>query len=261
MANVRLLYNYDAWDAGSISESSDIAKRRGGNILLDQPGKSWVTTGDTGQWIVNDLGTNKKLTCFGIFNHNLSSTATITLEGNALDIWTSPTYSQALTIATNADGTVFPRLVYFLDETHRFFRLTIEDGSNPDGRIEIGRIIAGEYYEFTRQPARGLRVAHADPSSIEHTGGTIENFDDLEERNRYRQFRVDLPWRDVTERRKIEAIYTKVGNVRPVVLALDPTNYPSEMSAYCYVISDLDYSWNHSSRFDVQTMLFEEKTR
>ena len=262
-ANFRLLYDFSDWDAGTVDESSDKEKRRGRNALLHHPGKKWVTNADTGEWWKNDLGGAKNVDCIGIFGHNFTGAATVKIQASAVDDWVSPPVDVTLTIATDADGQVLPRIVYFWSSTqnYQYWRLTVDDASNPDGNIQIGRIVAGQYYEFARQPGRGVRVTHKDPSNIEHVGGSIQNIDDFNEAARFRQFRCDFPWRDLTERRKWEAMFRRVGNVRPVVLAADPTNYPSEMSGYCWIISDLDWVWEHSAKFDVMTVLFEEKTR
>lgn len=260
-SNIRILYNYAAWDAATVTESSDRSGRRGPNVLLDPPGKTWIASGDTLEWIKLDLGSAAKITCLGIFNHNLTSSATVTLEANSSDYWSPPGYGQSLSLASDVDSVVFPRIVYFLDQTYRYWRISFDDPSNPAGWISVGRIVAGEYYEFTRNAARGARFTEKDPSTINHVPGTVENAEDLEVKARFRELRLDFPWRSETERRKWQAIYRRVGRVRPVVIAVDPDNKPSEMSAYCYIVSDLDWTWEHSSRFDIMTVLFEEKTR
>ena len=260
-SNLRILYNSTAWDAGTITESSDITSRRGPNAVLDHPGKSWITSTDTGEWWKNDLGSAIKLTCIGIFGHNLTSAATVTLQAHTSDSWGAPAYEVQLTLATDVDGNVLPRIVFCFDETYRWWRIYINDATNPDEKIQIARIMAGQFYEMVRQPARGLRVTEKDPSAIEHVGGSIDNYDDLEEKGRFRQIRPAFPWRSMAERRKWQAIFRHIGNVKPCVLMLDYDNYPSEQSAYCWLISDLDWVWEHSQKYDVMQLLFEEKTR
>lgn len=261
-ANFRILYKTNVWDAGTVTESSDQPKRRGGNALLFHPGKSWRTVNDSFQWWVNDLGSAVNITCIGIFAHNLSASATVRLQANATDSWGSPTYDVVLPIATNIDGVVLPRIVFCLDETFRYWRLSIDDPTNPQNRIQIGRIVGGEFYEMIRQPQRDLRFTWKDPTPVEQKQGTIGNLpDDGDELSRYRQVRPAFPWRETDERRKWEAIFAYIGNSKPCVILLDYTNYPSEQSAYCWLLSDMDEVWKHSNKFDVLQLLFGEVTR
>ena len=263
MANVRILYDYSTFDAGTVTESSDKERRRGPNVLLNHPGKKWVTDTDSNEWLRVDVGATYGVNCFGVFNHNLTKDAVLKIQGNASDSWSSPSVDETVAIPKDSDNVPFARLVHFFSgvQYQRYWRLSVHDSTNPDSRIEVGRIMAGQYYEFARQPNRGVRVTHKDPSTIEHIGGSIENLSDFESRARFRQIRAEFGWRTDTERKKWETIYSAVGNVKPVVIALDPASNPSELSAYAWIISDLDWVWQHSSRFDVMTVLFEEKTR
>ena len=77
---------------------------------------------------------------------------------------------------------------------------------------------------------------------------------------RFRRFTIDFPFRTVTERRKITALWGLIGNSRPVLLCLDPTNYLSEESAYCFLETNLEETWVHAYRWDVLSLVFEEKT-
>ena len=193
-ANFRLLYDYTDWDAGTVDESSDKAKRRGPNALLHHVGKR-VTNADTGEWWKNDLGSAKNIDCIGIFGHNFTAAATVKIQASAVDDWVSPPVDVTLTVATDADGQVLPRIVYFWSspQNYQYWRLTVDDATNPDAKIQIGRIVAGQYYEFVRQPGAGVRVTHKDPSNIEHVSGSIQNIDDFNEAARFRQFRADFP--------------------------------------------------------------------
>ena len=106
-SNARILYNMDTWDAATITGSSqantDLVPA---NVVHDHVSKMWRTTGKASENIVFDLGTATNITVFSMFTFNLTASATVTLQANASDSWGSPSYSQALTIATDADGNV-----------------------------------------------------------------------------------------------------------------------------------------------------------
>ena len=112
MANTRILYNLDTWDAATVTGSSqantDLVPA---NVLHDHVSKLWRTTGKASENIVFDLGTATNITVFSMFTFNLTASATVTLQANSANSWGSPAYSQALTIATDADGNVLQRLV------------------------------------------------------------------------------------------------------------------------------------------------------
>lgn len=109
--------------AGLTDLNRDTAFRSGG---LDGP-----------TWIKADLGSARQvLACF-VMDHNFSSGATITLQANTADDWNSPAYEQSLTYNQAKIG-------LFLDQTYRYWRLAVEDGSNPDGYLEVGEFFLGQ---------------------------------------------------------------------------------------------------------------------
>jgi len=263
-ANARILYNYDTWDAATVSSSSQLSNDApDDNVLLDPLGKKWATdSGDiSSQWIKFDLGSATKITCICLAGGNWTSGATLTLQAHASDSWGAPSYSQALTIATDSDSVPWKHLVFFLDQTYRWWRLTWTDGSNPDNRLKLARVLAGEFYELTRNFARRTRITWSDPTDVEHKPGTLETaVRDEDILSLFRQIRAPFPARGPAAWAQWQAIYRKIGRVRPLVLALDPDNAPTEKSIYGYLITDMEATWERYERFDVATLVFEEKT-
>jgi hypothetical protein len=258
MANSRLLYNMDAFDAATVTHSSEantdlVAE----NVLHDHIAKLWRTTGKSSEWIVFNLGSAKKITCFSIFSFNLTSSATVTLQGNASDSWGSPTYSQALTIPTDADSNVIQRIVFFLDQTFQYWRLTLADSGNAASYLDIGRIAAGEYYETSRNIGQGFSITMFDPSEGNVVAGRQTFY---RNRNRYRRATVSFNLQDQTQTDKLSAIMEKVGNSRPLVLSLEPTNRPSKDSMYCYLTTPLSQTHQFINNYSTATLVFEEKT-
>ena len=94
--------------------------------------------------IVFDAGSGNtfSIDAFGIVNHNLTSGATITLEGNATDVWTSPSFQQVITWRS---GVIFQYLSSV--QTYRFFRIRIQDSGNTE-EIKLGYISGGLYNEM-----------------------------------------------------------------------------------------------------------------
>lgn len=260
MSNARITYNFDAWLAATITQSSEVAGRLADNVLTSTPGKSWATTGDSSEWIVFDLGSATAITTFFINQHNFTSAATVTLEAHTSDSWGAPSYSQVLTVATDADGEVLPCVCFYLSETYRYWRLTIADAANPDGRIEIGNIYAGSYYTFTRNFSDGGRIVWRDPSSIKDSDGSVDLIRELGSGKRYRQALLSFTQVSDTERKKWEAIFRRIGNHAPAILSLDPDD-ALELSLFGFLKSDVGLVWQTLDYFDVVSVTFEEKTR
>ena len=257
MANARILYNMDAWDAATITGSSqantDLVPA---NVVHDHVSKMWRTTGKASENIVFALGSAKKITCFSMFTFNLTASATVTLQANASNSWGSPSYSQALTIATDADGAVLPRSVYFLDQTYRYWRVTLADSGNSDSYLQIGRMAAGEYYELTRNINQNFNLTMFDPSEGDRVPGRQTFF---RNRNRYRRATVRYNLQSQTQTDKLSAIMLKTGNSRPIVLALDPTDRPSKDSMYCYLETPLSQAHQFVGNYSTAQLVYEEK--
>ena len=258
MANLRILYDMDAWDASTVTHSSEantdlVAE----NVLHDHIAKLWRTSGKTSEWIRFDLGSAKQIKVFSMFSFNLTSSATVTLQANASDSWGSPSFSQALTIPTDSDGNVLQRIVYFLDQTYRYWRVTLADSSNADSYLDVGRMAAGIYYEPTRNIGQNFSINMFDPSEGTRVTGRQTFF---RNRNKYRRASVDFSLQDQTQTDKLSTIMQKVGNSRPVVLSIDPTDRPSKDSMYCYLETPLSQSHQFINNYNTATLVFEEKT-
>ena len=100
-------------------------------------------TGDTSESLVIDLGTATTISSVILLDHNLTSAATVTIEGNATDSWGAPTYTSTFSPITDP-------LSGYLSQTFRYFRLTFADAANPDGVIRIGGLYLGSYFQLTQ---------------------------------------------------------------------------------------------------------------
>ncbi len=258
MANARILYNLDAWDAATITGSSqantDLAAA---NVVHDHVSKPWRTTGKASENIVFDLGSAKQITMFSMFVFNLTSSATVTLQANASNSWGSPSYSQALTMATNADSEVIQRLVYFLNQTYRYWRVTFADAGNADSYLQIGRIAAGTYYEAVRNIGQSFSINMIDPSEGEKAPGRQTFF---RARKRFRRANIAFQLQNQTQTDKLSAVMEKVGNSKPLVLSLDPTSRPTKDSMYCYLSTPLSQTHQFIGQYSTAMLVFEEKT-
>lgn len=265
MTNFQLLYDTRTWDAATVT-ASDTKGGSPSNVLKDQIAKSWLSNGFTGKTLTFDLASASATYMLGIFAHNLTAAATVHHLANTSNVWSGGGFSGgydsgALTVATDGDSRVLPRLVYTLNRTYRWHRFTFDDPTNTasEGGIKIGRVMGGSYYTFVRNFALRGRISYKDANPITHLPGSVENVVN-DPTKRFREIRLDFPRRTATEKRKLRAIFGLCGISRPMVLALDIDNYPSEMSAYGYLVADMEEVLRTYEMSDFLTMVFGEKT-
>ena len=247
MSNARFLYTFK-FDDGTISSSSEVSDLPDDNAVDNFVAKVWRTTGDTGQWIKFDLGSTKKITMAAIFGHNLSIGATITLEANSTDSWESPSYSKAMTWNEKA-------IVEFIDQTYRWWRVTMEDGDNPDGYIEIGRICAGEYIEPDINVNQDVQKKWIDPSVLQESAGRQGYAIDKQE---YRVFDIMFTGIPRAQQDQLITMFKSVKNIHMLVFALDPDDYQEEDTIYCKLTAPLSQAIGALEYGDVP-LSFEEK--
>jgi hypothetical protein len=247
MSNGRFLYTFK-FDGATISASSEVSGLPAANVTQEFVGKVWRSTADTGQWVKFDLGTAKKITMVAVFGHNLSAGAVVTLQANDADAWENPAYSAALASTSSA-------IVHFLDKTYRWWRITVEDGANADGYIEIGRICAGEYYEPGVNFQESVKKSLVDPSTVEEADGRQEW---TVERTKYRTYAVQFGDISAAQQGELETMFRVVGITRPLVFALDPDVAPETETIYCKIKGSLSRAMKALGYGDVP-LSFEEK--
>lgn len=98
----------------------------------------WRSAGLDGPcWIGFDLGRTERVTAVCLLDHNLTDSATITLEGSTDGNWGEPAYSAPLTVAR-------PHAGLFPDRTYRYWRLVMGDSGNEDGCVEASQLFLGD---------------------------------------------------------------------------------------------------------------------
>jgi hypothetical protein len=232
-AYARLARKFTDFDTATLfyssqANSTDYKAANLQNIFVGQP---WRTDTDLGEWSKWDLGSAKLVKGF------------------------------SLPITTDPDGDVYKRLVYFLDETYRYWRLVISDPTNPDGYIQIARAMGWPYYEFVRNIRDNPRWVYADPSEGDRIPGTQSA---VVQKEPFRRLRFGIPLTLRAQRDEVVTWFRKNGHFVPAVLCLDPDNYPSIDSAYCTIETELEEDFVQGASagyYDFVQIVLEEKTR
>lgn len=203
MAIIKFMYD-NLWDASgtTLTSSSEEAGYPDTNTQQRWHTRCWRATGDAAEWVKVDLGSAQNIKAFVIKNHNFTGAATLKIQGNAADVWGAPTVDVTLPITT---GTII--YTWSSNQSYRWWRVSIEDGANPDTYVKIGRIFLGSFFE----PASNFAThtpAFLDPSGIKHsTGGQYS----ANEKTHYKTISYGFKGITVADFASFETVYDEVG--------------------------------------------------
>jgi hypothetical protein len=116
------------------------------NKLLDRERDSeWRSSSAAAQTLTFDLGTAQQPQALVLLDHNLTSAASIVLQGSSNNFG-------SVAVAYNVPWQT-GSLLYFLGaplQTLRYWRLQLSDGANPDGYLRASEIFLGGYTRLSR---------------------------------------------------------------------------------------------------------------
>lgn len=180
----------------------------------------------TSEWIKWDFGISSNPDGFCLIGRRnaplpITPNAIIRLQANSTDVWDDPEYDQVLTYSDSiinlfkedgADGLHTNAL--------RYWRLYIEDKSNPNGYVEIGALFLGDYF----LPSRGriqfpFKGDYIDLSNIEFSEGG-QTFSDVREKSE----RFSINWNALTtaDKERIDEIFDTFGISTAFFIGFDP---------------------------------------
>jgi len=103
------------------------------------------------EWIKFTYAAAIDVDVVGIFENNFMPGATVKIQANATDVWISPSIDQALTYTKDDKASIdLGRDVgiwsyqFSSTESYKYWRLSVDDPTNPDGYIKIGFIFTDE---------------------------------------------------------------------------------------------------------------------
>lgn len=191
------------------------------------------TVSDTSQTIIFDLLSAVAVSKFMLKGHNLTSSATITLDGNDTNVWTAPAYTTSITY--NADY-IYKDLV--TDQTYRYWRLSISDASNPDDYIELSKIYLGSFVQFPNMKKdQKIPVASTGQSSISESGQVYGN-----RGYTYRYGTINFSNMTNTERQTINTMFLAVDKIKPFFMLIWESDLLLESPIYNVLTTDLQWT-------------------
>lgn len=136
-----------------VTGSSETTDSPATNIL--KPGRPmlpWRTAAGGAQNVVVDLLTATTLTGIWLIRTNFSQ---VTIQGNATNVWTSPTFSRAFTISRNPWNFRYQLAVPLTGFTFRYLRILIPSQTPVDGTAAY--LLGGVYAGVTERIPQNFR--------------------------------------------------------------------------------------------------------
>ncbi len=223
------------------------------NVQEQRLSVRYRTATPTTQSVIINFGTAQTVTTAVILGHNISTSATASscLLSGCND---GSTWSSITTITRNAST----MLKFFATTTNQYFKFSINDPSNADGYIEIGRLWLGTYSQI-------------EPSSLLDFTVTKKNSDIVtygKNRQKYatpgetwRSFEMSFPPTGGSALTVITDLYDAVGKHDSFIFANFDTSYAYDIVTPCYVniIDDIGFTHTKRQRYEFSIAMEENK--
>jgi len=205
---------------------------------LTSPHAAQSQRNHTSESVLIDLGVPTEVNFIGLIGpidevFSIGTSATVTISANNIDIWTSPPFSETLTVTERG-------VLHFLGfDTARYYRyllLDIVDKTNPAGPegLNIGYLYIGGATEVTSSNvARGFTKGLTDDSKRIVSESGAQYFDT---RTPFEGFKnAQIQNISAADRLELEAIFREFSVHTPLFVALDPGQQisgPEELTIY-----------------------------
>lgn len=196
----------------------------------------------TTQWVSDDCNdeyisiasSSESINTVIISGHNLSNSAVITLLADDTPNWTAPAVSEVIT--WRADHCV----KFFTATAKAYYRITIDDPSNADGFIKIGRIFLGTYTQITPSSILSFTISNQRNDVVQktETGNVYGSIG-----SSFRVFKYSFPPISMTMLTTLRTIFSTVGTVKPIYLFNYDTTWTYINPAYVRIAEFLDEEW------------------
>ena len=241
-------------DIATLTGSSETANFTASQIQTPRLSEYWLTTG-TSENLVIDAGMGNTIDAetLIIAGHNLTASATVTLQGNTTDAWGAPAFSVSMSAIWDYAANIFV-IDTTAVTTYRYWRLVFSDATNPDGMLKVGRVFLGTGLNIIRGVSdsfveREIETSQTD-FSISGQAYTDPGF-------KYRLYDLFFPYWTESMRQSIKTMLVTVGKHKPIFLVIDSDNIDKLDVVYCLIISDGNYTYLNGYNWS-STLTFRE---
>jgi hypothetical protein len=158
------------------------------NLQAEPVAETYRSASASAQKILIDFAAPVTVDLFAVANHNLTSSATLTLRGGSsqdpdgMDFEVALPWGIHYALGARRNAS----FVLAAAETWQYWSLTIDDAGNPDGLLEIGLLMAGAAVELTRDFNFGWEARRETLNQVlESEYGVITTGSNLYQRTRF----------------------------------------------------------------------------
>jgi hypothetical protein len=179
------------------------------------------TVSDTAQWILFSFSAAVSVDVVGIFANNFTSGATVKIQANVTDSWGAPSIDQSLTYTKDNDKSLdFGRDVgvwshqFSSTESYQYWRIYLDDSSNPDSYLEMGYVFLDEKYDFPGMSVNQIFTKGTTSQTSFSESGQAYGYKKLQ----FNGFAFSLPSLTDAQKVLISEFYRKVDITTPYML-------------------------------------------
>lgn len=176
------------------------------------------TLTDTAQWIKFEYSSAIDVDIIGIFGNNFTTTATVKIQANTTDVWTSPSIDQALTYTKDGNASIdLERDVgvwshqFSSTQSYKYWRIYVDDSSNPDTYLKIGFIFMDEELVMPGMSVNQIFTSNTNSKPITSTSGQTYGI----KRLKFNGAAFNFPIVTETQKTAIDKFYYNVDIVEP----------------------------------------------
>ncbi len=192
---------------------------------------AWRTSSLDDQYVTLDFGTATALTCVVISAHNLTSSAVVKFQMHTSDAWGAPDLDSTLTWRA---GHI---IGFFTSTSKQFCRVYVDDPTNTNAYISIGRIFVGTYLsvspssliDFVISNQRNDLITETDMGYVYATPGLSK-----------RVFSYSFPKSQQTMIASLRTVFDTVGKYKPVYVLNYNTDWTDIEPCYGRFVNDFD---------------------
>jgi len=174
----------------------------------------------TEEWVKFEFNLVQPINCLGLFGHNLTEDAVVTIEANVVDdfgVGALIPFSQAVTWKKEGMALFSSSLTHSTTQgKYKYFLVRIKDPENPDFYVQVGRIMGGVYTEPQRNFLWGYAKRRVDTSLHFATEGRQRL---TKRRPQVRYFELAFEGK-AADYSALDAMFDLIGQTDPLMVAL-----------------------------------------
>jgi len=216
------------------------------------------------EWIKWDFGISTNPAAFILIGKRndsiqISPSATIKLQGNETDVWSSPSYEATLTYDDESMAVFSDEGLH--TEPLRYWRLLIIDVTNPNGFVEVGAFMLGDYlFSESRGKAQfPLNSAYIDRTETFFSEGG-QSFSDI--RDQSQEYGIEFAALQKADIEEFRNFFVKFGTGIPFFVSMDTdavfSTAANRRIVFVKFASEPDWSLDSPDNFSLSFDLREE---